>query len=254
MKKITRREALKLGAIAGGLLVLPIALQRRGYAGDAGSPKPPLFTRQLPIPPVLSPVRSDATTDYYEITMRKAKVEILPGLTTEIWGYNGISPGPTIKQRNGRQSVVRFINNSVGTPTSVHLHGMASLPEYDGYAEDLIPVGYYKDYIFPNNRSATLWYHDHAIHETARNVYMGLAGMYLVTGNIRSSDNVDLDQLLPKGQYDVPLIIQDKIFASNGSLIYDDQGQKSLFGDVILVNGAPWPKMEVANRKYRFRF
>jgi len=253
MKKITRREALKLGAIAGGLLVLPIALQRRGYAGDAGSPKPPLFTRQLPIPPVLSPVRSDATTDYYEITMRKAKVEILPGLTTEIWGYNGITPGPTIKQRNGRQSVVRFINNSVGTPTSVHLHGMASLPEYDGYAEDLIPVGYYKDYIFPNNRSATLWYHDHAIHETARNVYMGLAGMYLVTGNIRSSDNVDLDQLLPKGQYDVPLIIQDKIFASNGSLIYDDQGQKSLFGDVILVNGAPWPKMEVANRKYRFR-
>lgn len=116
----------------------------------------------------------------------------MPGLTTEIWGYNGIAPGPTIKQRLGRKSVVRFINNSVDTPTSVHLHGMASLPQYDGYAEDLTPPGYYKDYLFPNTRAATLWYHDHAIHNTARNVYMGLAGTYLV------QDNFELDSHYPR--------------------------------------------------------
>ncbi len=133
MKTITRRQALRLGTLAGASLLLPIGLQRIGF------------------PPVLSPVRSESTTDYYEITMRKARVGILPGLTTEVWAYNGISPGPTIKQRVGRQSVVRFINNSVDTPTSVHLHGMASLPQYDGYAEDLIAVGSYKDYIYPNN-------------------------------------------------------------------------------------------------------
>ena len=235
-----------MGALAGGSLMLPIALQRIGYAVTAGSPQPTPFEVPLPIPPVLSAVRSDATTDYYEIAMRRAIVEILPGLTTEIWTYNGISPGPTIVQRANRQSVVRFIND-VGTPTSVHLHGMASLPQYDGYAEDLIPVGYYKDYIYPNNRAATLWYHDHAIHETARNIYMGLAGMYLVLGDI------EFGLPLPKGEYDVPLIIQDKVFANDGSLIFDDRGQTSLMGDVILVNGAPWPRMEVANRKYRFR-
>ena len=247
MKTITRRQALRLGTLAGASLLLPIGLQRIGYASTAGSPQPTPFQVPLPIPPVLSPVRSDATTDYYEITMRKARAGILPGLTTEVWAYNGISPGPTIKQRVGRQSVVRFINNSVDTPTSIHLHGMASLPQYDGYAEDLIDVGSYKDYIYPNNRAATLWYHDHAIMNTARNVYMGLAGMYIV------QDNVELGLPLPKGDYDVPLMIQDKIFASDGSLIFDDRGQTSLMGDVILVNGAPWPLMEVANRKYRFR-
>jgi FtsP/CotA-like multicopper oxidase with cupredoxin domain len=247
MKNLTRRSALKLGALTGGSLLLPIAFQHRTQAGTAGSPQPARFQAKFRIPPVLNPVRSDATTDYYEITMKKAQVNILPGLTTEVWAYNGIAPGPTIKQRQGRQSIVRFINNSVGVPTSVHLHGMASLPQYDGYAEDLTPPGYYKDYVFPNNRAATLWYHDHAIHNTARNVFMGLAGMYIV------QDEFELGLPLPKDQYDVPLIIQDKQFNNTGKLVFDDQGEKSQFGDVILVNGAPWPRMEVAARKYRFR-
>ncbi len=247
MTPITRRQALKLGALAGGSLLLPITFQRRSYAGDAGSPKVTPFTLPFRVPPVLNPVRTDSTTDYYEITMKKATVEILPKLKTEIWAYNGITPGPTIKQRRDRRSVVRFINNSVGTPTSVHLHGMASLPEYDGYAEDLTQPGQYKDYIYPNNRSASLWYHDHAIHKTARNVYMGLAGLYIV------QDQDELNLPLPKGDYDVPLLIQDKQFSTSGKLIFDDQGQDSQMGDVILVNGVPWPKMQVANRKYRFR-
>lgn len=178
--------------------------------------------------------------------MRKNRVNILPGLMTEVWAYNGQIPGPIIYQRKGRQSIVRLINN-VGTPTSVHLHGMASLPPYDGYAEDLTPVGYYKDYIYPNNRAATLWYHDHAIHNTARNVYMGLAASYIVQDDFEDSLN------LPKGAYDVPLLLGDKQFAANGALIFDDNGNKSQYGDVILVNGVPWPRMEVANRKYRFR-
>lgn len=257
MKRISRREALKLGLLASGSVLLPIALENRSVAKDAGSPRVKPFTLPFRTLPVLQPIHSDETNkiDYYEIVMRKAQVEILPGLKTEIWGYNGIAPGPTIIQRKVwyedlkkyRQSVVRFINDSVDTPTSVHLHGMASLPQYDGYAEDLTPPGHYKDYYYPNNRAATLWYHDHAIHETARNVYMGLAGIYQVLDEYEDSLN------LPKGEYDVPLLIQDKQFALDGSQIFDDNGQKSVMGDVILVNGVPWPRMEVANRKYRFR-
>lgn len=245
MKKITRRKALKIAALAGGSVLLPVALQYRGYAQRTDERVEP-FTHGFRTPPVLSPVRSDSTTDYYQITLHRASVEILPGRTTEIWGYNGTFPGPTIKQRQNRRSVVRFINN-VGVPTSAHLHGMPSLPQYDGYAEDLIPQGYYKDYIYPNPTAATLWYHDHALGQTSVNVYMGLAGMYIV------QDDNELNLPLPKDDYDIPLIIQDKIFASNGSLIFDDQAQHSLMGDVITVNGVPWPRMEVANRKYRFR-
>ncbi|NEP13997.1 MAG: multicopper oxidase domain-containing protein [Symploca sp. SIO2C1] len=255
--KLTRRQALRMGLIGGGTLLFPFGYQKPAFAQFS----PQIERFQLPFrqPPTLKPVRSDATTDYYEITMGKSQVEILPGLLTEIWSYNGVTPGPTIRQRGGRrteggrQSVVRFINQ-LGTDalgeeinSVIHLHGMASLPQYDGHAEDLIPPGYFKDYIYPNDRAATIWYHDHAIDKTARNVYMGLAGMYIV------EDQYELDLPLPKGNYDVPLIIQDKFFATDGSLIFDDNNQRSAYGDVILINGVPWPRMEVTNRKYRFR-
>lgn len=245
-RRFSRRQALKIGAIAGGALMLPVALQRRGVALTAGSPQPTPFQVKLPIPPVMKSIRSDADTDYYEIKMKKSRVGILPGLTTEVWAYEGISPGPTIVQVKDRKSVVRFVNN-IDVSTSIHLHGMASQPQYDGYPEDLIPPGYYKDYKYPNNRPAMLWYHDHAIHTTARNVYMGLAGMYIV------QDPAEAALQLPKGKYDVPLIIQDKLFASDGSLVFNDDNHQGLMGDVILVNGAPYPRMEVSARKYRFR-
>ena len=124
---------------------------------------------------------------------------------------------------------------------------MASLPQYDGYAEDLICPGQFKDYFYPNDRAATIWYHDHAIDRTSRNVYMGLAGMYIV------SDEEERQFNLPQGEYDVPLILQDLRLADDGSLIFNDRGQRSLYGDISLVNGVPWPCMKVARRKYRFR-
>jgi FtsP/CotA-like multicopper oxidase with cupredoxin domain len=245
MNIISRRDALKLAALAGGAILLPVGFQYRGYAQRTDQRVVP-FTLPFRKPKVLKPVRSDSTTDYYQIAMQKAHIEILPGRTTEIWGYNGTFPGSTIIQRKNRRSIVRFINY-LNTNTSVHLHGMPSLPQYDGYAEDLIRPGYYKDYVYPNSRAAIMWYHDHAISQTSHNAYMGLAGMYIV------QDDEELNLPLPKGDRDIPLIIHDKQFASNGSLVFDDQAHHSFMGEVITVNGVPWPRMEVANCKYRFR-
>ena len=122
-------------------------------------------------------------------------MEIIPGFKTEIWGYNGIAPGSTIRQAANRRSQVRLINqldqDSEGKAIDavVHLHGMPSKPEYDGYTTDFIPPNYYKDYIYPNDRFGTLWYHDHVMDLTWRNVYMGMLGMYIVED--------DLEQALP---------------------------------------------------------
>ena len=97
--KITRREAIKLGLMGSGSLLLPFGYQSPAFAQFSPQIKP--FELPFRTPPVLEPVRSDSTTDYYEMTMKKARVEILPGLTTEIWGYNGILPGPIIRQQGG---------------------------------------------------------------------------------------------------------------------------------------------------------
>jgi FtsP/CotA-like multicopper oxidase with cupredoxin domain len=188
--------------------------------------------------------------------MQPTSLEIIPGLRTEMWGYNGMVPGPTFQISQGRHAVVRQINNLPATHpvlkytpwTSVHLHGSASLPQYDGYASDITNPGQYKDYHYPNYQPArTLWYHDHGVHHTAENVFMGLAGMYTMT------DPLERSLPIPHGEYDVPLIVSDTMFNSDGSLLFSTNDQTGFYGDVILVNGRPWPAMKVARRKYRFR-
>jgi FtsP/CotA-like multicopper oxidase with cupredoxin domain len=155
----------------------------------------------------------------------------------------------------GQKTKVRFINNLPlkhptlkYTPwTSVHLHGSASLPEFDGYASDITFPGEYKDYLYPNFQPArTLWYHDHGVHHTAENVGMGQAGLYLL------HDPRERALPLPKGEFDVPLVIADKMFTKTGEFLFDTN-ESGRYGDVITVNGVPWPAMKVKRRKYRFR-
>ncbi|MGL5081152.1 MAG: multicopper oxidase family protein [Microcoleaceae cyanobacterium] len=259
MLKFSRRKAIQLGLAVSGSALLPAALQKTGYAqvfkdeGGYTSPrKPEFYAQDFRQAPQAIIGRSDGGTDYYEITMKKGSVEILPGIQTEIWGYNGITPGPMIRQRLNRQSVIRFIND-LGTDsknaeiyTSVHLHGSASLPQYDGWADDITRPRYYKDYNYPNNRAASIWYHDHGVHRTALNAYMGLAGQYIIEDPNEHPD-------IPKGEFDIAITLGDKLLDRNGQLVYDDNDQKNLFGDVILVNGVPWPRMAVQRTKYRFR-
>ena len=162
-------------------------------------------------PPVLRPDRSrrdqdGVWTDYFTIRESARRARILPTMSTLIYGYNGMSPGPTIKVRRGRRAVLRVINElparhpSLGhdSTTSVHLHGSASLPQFDGYASDITRRGWFKDYEYPNVQPArTLWYHDHGVHHTAQNAYAGLYAQY------HMHDRAE-QELLPQGEFDVP--------------------------------------------------
>jgi spore coat protein A, manganese oxidase len=55
----------------------------------------------------------------------------------------------------------------------VHHHGMASLPAFDGWADQYFCYDETKDYVLPNNRHATQYYHDHAVGITSENAYNG---------------------------------------------------------------------------------
>ncbi len=130
----------------------------------------------------------------------------------------------------------------------MHLHGSPSLPQYDGYANDLTFPGQYKDYHYPNTHDATThWYHDHGVHHTAQNVWMGMAGQYHI------HDDRELSLPIPHGEFDVPIVYGDRMFDKTGQLLFTSDGHDGQFGDVILVNGVPWPTMKVKRRKYRFR-
>ncbi len=242
---LRRRELLKMGLFGSAALMLPaeriartqLALNDRIPASRL--PKP--FTAPFAVPPVLAPVLSGADTDVYSLTQRQVSAQILPGPRTDVWGYNGLVPGPTIVVPPGRQTIVRQVSELPDVHptlrykvwTSTHLHGSPTLPQYDGYANDITLPGQFKDYRYPVNPGHTLWYHDHGVHITAPNVYMGLAAMYI------AHDALELSLPIPHGRYDVPLIIRDALFTNDGQLIFDDNSESGAFGDVILVNGRP---------------
>ncbi len=150
-------------------------------------------------------------------------------------------------------------------PIAVHVHGGEQEPQSDGHPEAWFTPGFgikgpawkKETYAYANGQpAATLWYHDHALGITRLNVHMGLAGFYL----IRDPGNEPAG--LPTGQYEIPLVIQDRTFNADGSLAYPAVGinptvhpfwMPEFFGNTILVNGKVWPYLEVEPRKYRFR-
>jgi FtsP/CotA-like multicopper oxidase with cupredoxin domain len=263
--EMERRDVLKIGAlaaVAAGGLAIPLG-ERAGANTPTRLPSknmPKPFVAAFKRPPVLRPYLTgeDAEGPFakFSVTARQANAAIVPGLTTRVWGYNGIVPGPTISVHQDTRVLLR-VRNQLPTvhplfqhtfDTSTHLHGSASLPQYDGYASDVTHPGQLKEYHYPDYQGGrTLWYHDHAVHKTAQNVYSGLAAQYHL------HDDYELAQL-PQDEFDVPLVVSDAMFAQNGDLGYDDKALKSLWGDIILVNAVPWPVMQVKRRVYRFRF
>jgi spore coat protein A, manganese oxidase len=262
----TRRDVLKAGGVGlvgvlgtlGLPLGSPVAAKSGGSLPPSRMPRP--FETELVRPPVLRPwtsTRDDdgVWTDHFRVDERAGSARIVRGAGTRVWGYDGVAPGPTINVRKGRRSVLQVRNHlprrhprgGGDFSTSVHLHGSASLPQYDGYASDVTPPGFSKDYHYPNFQPArTLWYHDHAAHHTAHNAYGGLYAQYHLHDRAET-------ELLPQGEFDVPLTVVDAMFSGDGSLRYDDESTSGLWGDVILVNGKAWPVMKVKRRVYRFR-
>ncbi|KAF1837542.1 Cupredoxin [Decorospora gaudefroyi] len=213
-----------------------------------------IFQTELPIPEVKAKTytyRNETTgneIDFYEVDVRPFYQQVYPGLKpARLVGYDGMSPGPTFKMTRGREAIVRFKNHG-DKDLSVHLHGSFSRAPFDGWAEDTTKVGQYKDYYYPNKQSGrTMWYHDHAVHHTAENAYFGQAGFYILT------DPAENGLGLPSGPYDVPLGLASKQYNRDGTLFDPKDETDSLYGDVIHVNGQPWPFMNVEPRKYRFR-
>jgi spore coat protein A, manganese oxidase len=208
------------------------------------------FSRPLPLPPVLVPRREKAA-DVYDVTVRAGLAQPLDGAPTPIVGFDGQWPGPTIHARQGRPVLLR-VTNAHDRSVSIHNHGISCAPESDGHPLDLVKPGAIKVYSYPNQQSAgTYWFHDHAMGRSGENVYRGLAGLYLI------HDEAEDTLGLPRGEHDIPLILQDRLFDEKNALAYEvDTGTifKGHFGNTLCVNGVFTPYLRVATRRYRLRF
>ena len=295
---MTRRRFLRLGSVAGAGMLLPwqFSLGCGSQSGETASVQSlqtrlpgdiDRFIDPLPLPPVLTPdtARFEGS-DYYEIAITQFTRQLHSQLPpTPVWGYAGSYPGPTIEARSGRPVRIKWINDGLPSThlfhdaidptifrgmnypevrTVTHLHGGSTPPRYDDLpggwstpgASETGPEFYEGDFIYNNDmQSRALWYHDHAMGITRLNVYAGLAGFYIVR------DRVEESLALPSGEYEIPLMIQDRTFNFDGSLFYPTQGMTithpvwnmEFFGDTPVVNGRAYPFLEVEPRAYRFR-
>jgi spore coat protein A len=134
------------------------------------------------------------------------------------------------------------------------MHGAKTKPESDGYPEDWIVPGKSSLYYYPNQQDAAmLWYHDHALGINRLNVYAGLLGTFFIRDAVEDALN------LPKGKYELPLLLYDRLLTHDAQLLYpvspDPQSPwvPEIFGNAILVNGKLFPYLDVEPGKYRFR-
>ncbi|MFE6782823.1 multicopper oxidase family protein [Streptomyces sp. NPDC057680] len=202
-----------------------------------------VFAHPMPLPRVLRPVSVTARADVYAMRMREAETELVKGVRTRVRTYDGSLPGPTLRAFRDREVIIRQYND-LPVRAAVHLHGGHVPSAHDGLPMDVIEPGAYREYRYPNTqRAASLWYHDHAHHLEAENVYRGLHGTYLL------GDAEESALPLPRGRYDVPLVIRDARVEADGTLTYT----RPDFCPHLLVNGKERPYFEVAARRYRFR-
>ena len=204
-----------------------------------------------------------------------------------------LSPGPTLVSRYGRPIVFRRFNElttntlGFGVPeVSTHHHNFHSGPDSDGGPCDpntggfstnplvqgrFFFIGQFYDYFHTMARAGfdtpqftdtdgdiretltTLWYHDHRVDHTAENVYKGLAGMSFAFNDFDTGDENTGFRFPSFPQFDIPLVLTDKLFTPEGELCFDAFGFDGLIGDKYVVNGKIQPYFEVQKRRYRFR-
>ena len=263
VKPIHRRHFLKVAAAGAAATLL----------AGCGSPTTPANVRVSRRAPstggneTISTANSSFTPDL-EIALRaqRGTADIRAGNLTNVWTITGelfqgepdaLQPlpgsylGPIIRARTGQKVRIHF-TNELPEASILHWHGLHVPADMDGHPRFAIDSGQTYVYEFEvRNRAGTYWYHPHPHDRTGPQVYAGMAGLFLI------SDNEERSLGLPSGEYDIPLVIQDRTLDDNNQLVYQGSGMMDqmmgFLGQEIWVNGKPDLALPVATRAYRLR-
>jgi spore coat protein A, manganese oxidase len=281
----TRRLFLKAAALAATGAVAPHSYPHAMPA--AAAPAVPnldpnslaRFVDALPLPTIARPVSNVSSPagdgiPRYRVAMRAVAAKLHRDLPpTNLWTYGGVVPGVMFETRSGEALSVEWANElpsqhflpidhslhgaEAALPEArgvVHLHGGRTPADSDGYPEDWYPPGQSRVYRYPNDQDAALlWYHDHSMGINRLNVYAGLLGLHVIR------DTVEDCLHLPRGRYEIPLVLFDRDLRRDGQLSYPVSADPQrpwvpeAFGEAHLVNGKLFPYLDVEPRKYRFR-
>lgn len=224
----SRRSVLVGGsAAAGGALAASYGLLAQTS---------PRLGGLLPVPRLVDVAASGGV---FDLSIQQGETRIVPAAATRTFGYSGPILGPVVRVKSG-QTVRANVTNNLPVESSVHWHGLFVPSDVDGPFNP-IPAGQtWSPDLRIDQPAATTWFHPHPHGDTARQTYMGLAGLIYVDDGSAEAFNLPRDY----GVDDLPIILQDRIFGTDGQLLYDRSPMAMMHGsrgDVIMVNGAIRP-------------
>lgn len=253
LKRMSRREFMKMAGIASISLA-------------AGNLISACYPATIKFNPQLEQLASQPLDLHLLLKAISTEVQIFPGKPTQVRTYRAdflegnkqsleIIPdsylGPIMRVKRGQRIKIDF-ENEISQKSIIHWHGMHVPAEMDGHPKDVISRGEVYPYDFlVDNRAGTYWFHPHPHGKTGPQVYSGLAGLMIV------SDDEEQAIGLPSGEFDIPLVIQDRTFDRNNQLVYPLNtmmaSMQGFLGDQILVNGFPDYELFVDRGAYRLR-
>ncbi|HTH53515.1 MAG TPA: multicopper oxidase domain-containing protein [Edaphobacter sp.] len=281
---ISRRRFIRRAGVLATGLSLEKTMKASGIATpvkdlDPNTLKP--FVDPLPLPEVMkssgmrpNPENPAKKIPFYRVTIDEIHQKVHRDLPpTRMWGFHGVSPGPIFETRSGQGLIVEWVNqlplkhflpidhtlhgageDEPEVRAVVHLHGGRTPAASDGYPEDWVVPGKSLVYHYPNQQDAALlFYHDHTMGINRLNIYAGMEGLFLIRDETEDVLN------LPKGKYEIPLMLYDRFLKADGQLEYPVSGDPKspwvpeVYSNVMLANGKLAPYLDVEPRKYRLR-
>ena len=248
---IDRRSILGGAVLGAGALGIGAFAGRDLLTGKLTTLASSTARSQLLIPPLYSGEREGGER-VFDLNLRHGVSHFFEGIKTPSIGINQPYLGPTLEMYVG-DTVRMNVTSDLSETATVHWHGFHLPARADGGPHQPIePGGSWTARFDVRQRASMFWYHSHAHRRSGPQVYQGLAGMIYV----RDSASEALDLPNDYGIDDIPLVVQDRAFASDGSFIYSTRMRNvmmGMMGDTMLVNGVVEPVFEAKSDRLRLR-
>ncbi|WP_201339419.1 multicopper oxidase family protein [Isorropodon fossajaponicum symbiont] len=180
---------------------------------------------------------------YFDLNIQSGHSAILPNQLTPTLGINQSFLGVTLRANKGDRVHIKVKNSLDKTTTTTLAWDETACQGRWGPHQPIQPSGTRLSGFDIVQNAATLWYRSHQIHQTGKQVYQGLAGMFIIDDESAKNLNLPMEY----GVDDFPVIIQDKDFNKNGASTYIRSMSDRMMGkkgQTVLVNGVINPVLK----------
>jgi FtsP/CotA-like multicopper oxidase with cupredoxin domain len=161
-------------------------MQRRDFLKIAGLAASNRLVAQQPQSFLVPTVSDDVAKTDFNLKIAPVAVELAPNRIISTIGYNGTSPGPRLRMKEGVPVKVN-VTNDTDVPEYVHFHGLLIPSDVDGSEEEgTLPVPPHgsRSYQFTPAPAGVRWYHTHtmAMDDLHRGSFTGMFGFLIIDG------------------------------------------------------------------------